>query len=27
MIYGLLSGDGFKHGQVKHGDKDYAHYD
>jgi transposase len=27
MSYGLLSGDGFKHGQVKHGDKDYAHYD
>jgi transposase-like protein len=27
VSYGLLSGDGFKHGQVKHGEKDYAHYD
>jgi transposase-like protein len=27
VSYGLLKGDGFKHGQVKHGEKDYAHYD
>jgi transposase len=27
MSYGLLAGDGFKHGQVKHGAKEYAHYD
>ena len=27
MSYGLLTGDGYKHGQVKHGEKDYAHYD
>ncbi|MBL8691683.1 MAG: IS1595 family transposase [Rhodospirillaceae bacterium] len=27
MSYGLLNGDGYKHGQVKHGEKDYAHYD
>jgi len=25
--YNLLTGDGFKHGQVKHGEGDYAHYD
>lgn len=25
--YGLLSGDGYKHGRVKHAEKDYAHYD
>lgn len=25
--YGLLTGDGFKHGRVKHGAKEYAHYD
>ncbi len=27
MSYGLLSGDGFKHGTVKHGEKEYAYYD
>jgi transposase-like protein len=27
VSYGLLTGDGYKHGQVKHGKKDYAHYD
>ena len=27
VSYGLLAPDGFKHGQVKHGEKDYAHYD
>ena len=27
VSYGLLEGDGFRHGQVKHGEKDYAHYD
>lgn len=27
VSYGLLKADGFKHGQVKHGEKDYAHYD
>ena len=27
VSYGLLSGDGYKHGQVKHAEKDYAHYD
>jgi hypothetical protein len=27
VSYGLLKGDGFQHGQVKHGEKDYAHYD
>lgn len=27
MSYGLLTGDGYQHGQVKHGAKDYAHYD
>lgn len=27
MSYGLLASDGFKHGQVKHGERDYAHYD
>src|SRR6185437_16212179 len=27
VSYGLLTGDGYKHGQVKHGEKDYAHYD
>jgi transposase len=25
--YNLLTGDGFKHGAVKHGAKEYAHYD
>ncbi len=25
--YNLLTGDGFKHGQVKHGEGDYGHYD
>lgn len=25
--YGLLSADGYKHGRVKHAEKDYAHYD
>lgn len=25
--YGLLTGDGFKHGRVKHGAKEYAYYD
>ena len=27
MSYGLLTGDGFKHGAVKHGAKEYAYYD
>jgi len=27
VSYNLLSGDGFKHGVVKHGAKEYAHYD
>ena len=27
MSYGLLTGDGYKHGQVKHSEKDWAHYD
>ncbi|MGE0667678.1 MAG: IS1595 family transposase [Sphingomonadales bacterium] len=27
MSYGLLTGDGYTHGQVKHGDKEYARYD
>lgn len=27
MSYGLLSPDGYRHGQVKHGEKDYSHYD
>ena len=27
VSYGLLKGDGYRHGQVKHGAKDYAHYD
>lgn len=27
VSYGLLNGDGYKHGQVKHGEKDWAHYD
>lgn len=27
MSYGLLTGDGFKHGSVKHGAKEYARYD
>ncbi len=27
MSYGLLKGDGYKHAQVKHAEKDYAHYD
>jgi transposase-like protein len=27
MSYGLLTPDGYKHGQVKHGQKDYARYD
>lgn len=27
VSYGLLSGDGFQHGVVSHGRKEYAHYD
>ena len=27
MSYGLLTGDGYQHGQVKHAEKDWAHYD
>ena len=27
VSYGLLNGEGYKHGQVNHGQKDYAHYD
>jgi transposase len=27
MSYGLLTGDGYVHGTVKHGQKDYAHFD
>jgi transposase-like protein len=27
MSYGLLTGDGYRHGQVKHSEKDWAHYD
>ena len=27
MSYGLLDGDGYRHGTVKHGVKEYAHYD
>ncbi len=27
MSYGLLSGDGYRHGHVKHGERDYSHYD
>jgi|SRR5580658_154362 transposase len=27
MSYGLLAPDGYRHGQVKHAEKDYAHYD
>lgn len=27
MSYGLLNSDGYRHGQVKHGEKDYGHYD
>lgn len=27
VSYGLLAPDGFKHGQVNHGEKDFAHYD
>jgi|SRR5581483_5098952 len=27
MSYGLLSGDGFKHGTVKHGEKEWSYYD
>lgn len=27
VSYNLLAGDGFKHGVVKHGAKEYAHYD
>jgi transposase-like protein/predicted RNA-binding Zn-ribbon protein involved in translation (DUF1610 family) len=27
VSYNLLAGDGFKHGVVKHGEKEYAHYD
>lgn len=27
MSYGLLAGDGYKHGLVKHSEKDWAHYD
>ena len=27
ISYGLLGPDGYKHGQVNHGERDYAHYD
>lgn len=27
MSYGLLEGDGYKHGSVKHGEKEWAYYD
>jgi transposase len=27
VSYNLLKGDGYKHGVVKHGEKDFAHYD
>ena len=27
MSYGLLEGDGFEHGTVKHGEKDFSHYE
>jgi transposase-like protein len=27
VSYGLLEGSGYKHGQVKHAEKDYSHYD
>lgn len=27
MSYGLLEGDGYKHGTVKHGEKEWAYYD
>jgi hypothetical protein len=27
MSYGLLEGDGYKHGAVKHGAKEWAYYD
>ena len=27
VSYGLLTGDGYKHGTVKHGAKEYAYYD
>ena len=27
VSYGLLKADGYKHGRVKHAEKDYAHYD
>lgn len=27
MSYGLLNGDGFKHGTVKHGEKEWTYYD
>ena len=27
MSYGLLTGDRYEHGQLKHGEGDYAHYD
>lgn len=27
MSYGLLTGEGYTHGAVKHGKKEYAHYD
>ena len=27
MSYGLLTDDGYKHGQVQHGAKDFSHYD
>lgn len=27
MSYGLLEGDGYQHGVVKHGAKEYAYYD
>jgi hypothetical protein len=27
MSYGLLAGDGYKHGTVKHGEKEWSYYD
>jgi transposase len=27
MSYGLLTGDGYKHGMVKHGSKEWSYYD
>ncbi len=27
MSYGLLEGDGYQHGTVKHGEKDWSYYD